>query len=182
MHQHLAVAEGLQHAAVGQHGPAQAARRLGPEQEVAVAGEHRHRPAARGLGQRLQRLRHRADRVGRGVELLVADPDLEQVAQQHDQVGIAGRQVFGQRVGGGGCLLAKVQVGQQLDAAPVRRGMDLAGGPERAVQQRDHSTITARVMTTSSTGTSSWKPREPVRTFSIWSTIAVPSTTRPKTA
>lgn len=48
---------------------------------------------------------------------------------------------------------------------------------------RDYSSMTSAFsITTGSTGTSAWKPREQVRTLAISSTTSSPLVTRPKTA
>src|SRR5690606_377628 len=118
--------------------------------------------------------------LGRGIEYVVTDPDLEQVAQDEQCVGPAAgglRQPVEKRLRRGRLGGLQVQVRDDIDRLPVR-GYAQLGKAAAAI----HSTTTAFSMTTSSLGTSSWKPRRPVGTPSIFLTISVPLTTLPNTA
>ncbi len=128
---------------------------------------------------------------------VVADPDLEQVAEDEDRVGAGVQHVRGPGVERARRVLGQVQIGEQVDGAPVRRrnegrrrfggdrhghGRRRAGAASGDAGGRGHETTVARVSVTSSSGTSAWPPRLPVRTRSIASTTSWPETTRPKTA
>ena len=167
------------HAGVGRH-------RLA-EREVPVA-VHEEEGFARGdPAQQFEReLLERAGLPAR----VVADPGLEDVAQQEDRIRGRGRQVGAQSRQRRRHVRRQVQVGDQVDPPPA--GL----GPQRRQRRRQsgrgrhgtgggtatHSTATARSMMTASTGTSSWKPERLVLTFSILSTTSWPPTTLPNTA
>ena len=159
-------------------------KEAGADQEVPIAGQE-------GDGQPLccrpQQVQHLPLEAAGFVQAVVAHPDLEQVAEDEHRIGRCGGQVLRQRVRRVGCGRSHLQVRQHVHLLPalraaqhraVGRVLQLPG----ALHQSDHSTTTARWITTSSSGTSSWKPLRPVRTFSIWSTTSVPDTTLPNTA
>ena len=129
---------------------------------------------------------------------VVAQRDLEQVAEDEHGVGVGMAQVRRPGLEDARLCVRHVQVREQVDGARVRRrdeGRQGLGRRQRrcARRRRCHgagarldpprrqATTVARVIVTSSSGTSAWPPRLPVRTFSIASTTSSP-TTRPKTA
>ncbi len=76
-------------------------------------------------------------------------------------------------------------VGKQVPAGPGARNRNQGAWLARRLVDDlvdDYSTTVAFSITTSSSGTSWWKPELPVRTPLIWSTTSVPSTTLPNTA
>lgn len=126
---------------------------------------------------------------GNGV---VADPDLEQVTQHDEGVGLTGQWTIQVGPQDSQCLRivrVQVEVRDQVNRAPARRRpqdarlrLQLilhAGQTGNAVELQR---ATAFSMTTSSLGTSSWNPLRPVATPSIFLTMSVPPVTLPNTA
>src|SRR5690606_118284 len=160
-----AVAVHQQHAFTAQGGDAgireQGAARLPAEapadEEVAVAVHEVD--AGAGLAQLAQGAR---DSVLERAHAVIADPDLEEVAQDIQRFGLhrAFAQETQKRPGDVRAFLFKMQIGDQ----------------------QYHSMTSARSMITSSTGTSWWPPRMVVCTPLIFSTTSMPSTTSPNTA
>ena len=162
------------------------------DQEVAIAGHE-----ADGASRRSRSEHVGAERLEAALGHVVADPDLEQVAEDEHRVGVGVAQVRRPRLEHARRVLGEVQVGEQVDRTPVRRRDE--GGRCRGLRQRRcarrrrchgarparrrrHETTVARVIVTSSIGTSEWPARLPVRTRSIASTRSWPWTTRPNTA
>src|SRR4029078_10626305 len=95
-----------------------------------------------------------------------------------------------ERLEGAWRRLAEVQVAQEVDRVPAVGRGELREGGQGAVAGLRHrgrhasrrQSTTARWITTSSSGTSSWKPLRPVFTPSIASTTSWPATTLPNTA
>lgn len=107
-------------------------------------------------------------------QVVVADPSLEDVAEQIERVG-------GRR--------AADQPPQLLEALWVlRRQVQVGGEQDRpaaladfVVMQRRQASSSAPVMTTSSSGTSACGGRRVVRTLAMLSTTSLPSVTLPNT-
>ncbi len=123
-----------------------------------------------------QRLR---DRIG----LIVADPDLEQVAEQEQVAGAARVRVepLEKQRGGARVVIAQVHVGANSgapgDRAPLRRtGRSASGAAD------DFAIPVTDSIITGSAGTSRNGPTEPVRTLRIALTTSMPLTTLPNTA
>ncbi len=129
------------------------------EKEVAIAGDHADRHA--GVGDAAQSDR---DAFGeRLAQLVVADPGVEQVAEDVDARGVAGR-------AGAECI-------ERVDQRrPRRRQVEI-----REEQRGLYRTSSARLITTSSLGTFWWKPLFAVATPLILSTTSWPAVTRPNT-
>ena len=104
---------------------------------------------------------------------VIAHPGLEQIAQDEQGVCRLALQPGGQSRLSGRRVRPQVQVRDESKAPP--RGRRLKGAKQA-------QTSTAFSMTSASSGTSSWKPLRPVRTFSMASTTSVPATTLPNTA
>ncbi|OIQ84469.1 hypothetical protein GALL_337250 [mine drainage metagenome] len=170
--QHDATSAELQQAGVGQALRAAGVGQGVAEQEIAVAALQRQRAAAVDVA--AQRVDDAAC-TGVDAELIVADPRFEQVAEHEQRVGAAGAgaEPVDERRGRARRRLAQVQIGDE-GQPPPRRRRDEGGVQAQA--------STAFSMITSSTGTSWWKPRLPVRTPLIASTTSSPETTRPNTA
>ena len=164
------------------------------DEEIAIAGHEADRPIGGGGGEHLGAARFEA-----ALGHVVADPDLEQVAEDEHGVGVGVAQMRRPGLEHARRVLGQVQVREQVDRAPVRRrdeGRERLGLRQRrcARRRRCHGagrsarpprrqeTTVARVIVTSSSGTSAWPPRLPVRTFSIASTTSWPDDDAPKTA
>ena len=123
--------------------------------------------------------------VGRRcVEDIVADPEFEQVAEDEDRVGLVA--VTSTKCSKAATVLgiASLRCRSEMETAGARwspRPLFAHRSRSRRSCSRDQTT-TAFSITTSSTGTSWWKPFEPVFTFLILSTTSMPSTTLPNTA
>ena len=118
MAEHKALATEDQHGRVRQAGDAAVRKERRARQKVAVAVHEVH-------GQALRRsLQGRAalgfDAAG-FVQGIVAHPHLEQVAQDEKGVGRGALQVVLPGANGGGLTGLQVQVGNEIDRAPVRR-------------------------------------------------------------
>ena len=158
-----------------------------PTQEVAVADHEgdralRARPRASTSAQRASK--PRSARV-------VADPDLEQVAEDEHRIGAAcARRCAAQASKVRGVLASRCRSEMKSIARQPRRrderriaqGQREAGGAVRCHAVGSGHDGGAAMIVTSSSGTSSWPPLLPVRTCSIASTTSVPSTTLPNTA
>jgi len=101
--------------------------------------------------------------------MVVADPGLEQVAEDVERIrtGCLFLQKTKKTPAGERAFIGQMQVGDEEAATCLHRLLQ---------------TISALVMTTSSSGTSWCPARLPVFTFLILSTTSVPSTTLPNTA
>ena len=129
---------------------------------------------------RRSRLRSRAA-VGR----VVADPDLEQVAEDEDRIGRRGLEVAVPGVEGRGLRGLQMQVGdagRPCASAAARRARRRRPARPCCSALMRQALTTAFSITTSSSGTSSWKPLRPVFTALILSTTSLPSMTLPNTA
>ena len=185
VHQQGTLAEGLQHGGVVQRGGAAIGQKVGGEQEVPVADHDEDGAVPGGAAQHAQ-----APGLVRLGPHVVANPGLEQVTQDEEGVGGCLRQVPCEGRGGAGQAFVQVDVGDEINAPPRgrcgegggARESGLPGKPGVPARRHAHQTSTAWVMTTSSSGTSSWKPLRPVLTFSMASTTSVPATTLPNTA
>ncbi|EWS57920.1 hypothetical protein Y694_04162 [Methylibium sp. T29-B] len=186
------LAEGPQHRRIGQGRHAALLQQFDADQEVAVACHEGHAASRGGFLQHLDDLVLEALMPG-----VVADPYLEQVAENEHRLGARVQQVLRERLKGEGMARLQVQVGDEVDRPPFSGRLELpelrqrrghAGAPGRCGRRRGHrlrapqATSFARVITTSSSGTSSWPPWRPVFTRSIASTTSVPATTLPNTA
>lgn len=106
-------------------------------------------------------------------EDVIAHPHFEQITEDEEGVKAARCQVLLECGRRGRVSGLQMQVRDEVDPPPVGRPLDRGPGIQMA---------TAFSMTTSLTGTSSWKPLRPVLTARMASTISVPPTTLPKTA
>jgi hypothetical protein len=123
-----AFAEGEQHRRILQSHHAALVQERGAEQEVAIAGHEGQAALRRRL---LEDGRHLG--LEGAVAGVVADPGLEQVAEDEHGVGGCLAQVPGERVRGARMTGLQVQVGDEIDAAPAgRRGELVQGGQRRA--------------------------------------------------
>src|SRR5574340_1352634 len=140
------------------------------QHEIPVSVHEIHRRT--GIGQRLEMVRGIVRNL---LVVVVADPGLEQVAQDVERVGTGN--LFVEKVkktpGGDRAFVGEVQVRDEEAAARTWF---------RSQAHRRRQTISALVMTTSSSGTSWCPARLPVLTFLILSTTSMPSTTLPNTA
>ena len=158
-------------------------------EKVAVAGHEEDRGA--GVGELTDR---RGDAgVEGGLEVVVAGPVFEQVAEDEEAGRLARRALEEGEEGCdvGGLVLGQVEVGNEQcrkrraggfrhrGGGPARPGR--GGSRLRRVARGHDQTTSARSMTTSSLGTSWWKPLEPVLTLRIASTTSMPSVTLPNT-
>ena len=110
-----ALAPGGQHGRVGQRHRPRGLEHRAAEQEVAVADHESHGAAAARFGQHVDALA-----VERQVARIVADPCFEQVAEDVHRVGLRVVQVSGPAAESGRQGLAQVQVGNEVDGAPMR--------------------------------------------------------------
>ena len=139
------------------------------EEKIAVATRDVERDAM--VGQRSQRFDYRAGE--RLTALVIADPGVEQVAENVDPVGVARRP-------------SCEGVERRGNGRPPGREMQV-GDEQRRVHRRRHETQIARTassacrITTSSRGTSWWNPAVPVGRLAMRSTTLVPAATLPKT-
>ncbi len=145
------------------------------EQGIAVAVHQQQAPAVgRVRGQCIDD----GSRGGRGV---VADPELEEVAED-DEFAMP-RRVVGEEPqearDRARPFRGEVQVRDE-ERVHERRGRRRDGKHRRRIGQA-HSTISARSISTSDSGTSWCMPWRPVRTALILSTTSKPSVTLPKT-
>ena len=153
------------------HRPRRRVRRKGHvEQEIAVAA-HRVDPRTACADRRQPVQKRLRDRVG----LVVADPGLEQVAEQEQVAGAARLRIElrEEQRGGARVVVAEVHVGAEQRNL-VRRPSDL-----------DHfapPTTAIESISTASAGTSWYGPTVPVRTLRIALTTSMPLTTLPNTA
>ena len=156
MRQHELPFRRRQHGGVGQERDAGGRGEGVAKQEVAVTVHDGDlQPGVGGRAQRGDDLR-----VVRVIAVVVADPGLEEVAEDVEGLGFA---------------RAAREEAEEQRSRPGRPGRQVEVGDE------EDQTISAFSMITSSTGTSWWKPLLPVRTARILSTTSRPSTTSPNT-
>ena len=178
MGQQHALAERMQQRRVGQQRDATVGQPLGADQKVAVAVHEGDGATTCRLAQH-----RRAFGLEAFATRIVADPGLEQITEDEDGIGRRAGQVLSQGVEGRGRQSAKMQIAQHIDRLPHRRRDKVVEAARRGrLPWRIGQTTTALVMTTSSSGTSSWPPLRPVLTPPIASTMSCPPTTLPKTA
>ena len=190
-----ALAESDDDGGIGQsHDAVRLEQRIADE-EIAVAGHEADRPFGGGGGEHLGAARFEA-----ALGHVVADPDLEQVAEDERRrrrrcgAGAPPRPRTRAACSRPRCRSESRSIARQC-AGATKVGGDSAFGSAGACGDdaatvpaasarplRRQETTVARVIVTSSSGTSAWPPRLPVRTFSIASTTSWPETTRPKTA
>ena len=108
-----------------------------PEQEVTVAVHHVERMPGR-VGAQIGADVSQEVVFGLGgpfgrssVEQVVADPDLEQVAEDEERIRLAVLQVAPEGLSGGGLTGLQVQVGDEVDYAPMRWGVQFAPARRR---------------------------------------------------
>jgi len=107
---------------------------------------------------------------------IVTYPNLKQVTEYDQSIGWAAAQVRPPGGYRGGIAGLQVQVRDEINAGPALGRDELWGRHAKG------QSATARSITTSSTGTSSWYPLRLVLTAAILSTTSVPPTTLPNTA
>ena len=156
MAEQQALAPGRQHRGVGQTHQSTCAQHRGAQKEIAVAHHERNLPAAGCISQHVD-----AGAFERQFARVVADPHLEQVAEDEDGISRCLPQVSRQRVDRSRHRCAQVQVGDEIHLPPGRwRGVVEVGrkrpgrGTGRAACFHQPTTV-ALSMRTSSSGTSS---------------------------
>src|SRR5690606_4275947 len=140
------------------------------EQEIAVAA-HRVDPRAA----RAERLQPVEKGLRNRIGLVVADPGLEQVAEQEQVAGATRLRIepLEEQRGSARVVVAEVHVGaEQRDVARRSPDFDHFAPPTTAIESIE----------TASTGTSWYGPTVPVRTLRIALTTSMPRMTLPNTA
>ena len=169
---------------IGQQCGAGRLREALAQQEIAIAVSDEQRNA--GVGNAAQRCHDgRDERIG---HLIVADPPVEQVAQDIDRGGSA-RGAGRKGIEGserGRTLRRQVQIGQEERRRHSGNGVTGWGQVSAPIRcrlrlTRQPATSSAFRITTSSFGTFWWNPLLPVGTARILSTTSWPATTLPNT-
>jgi hypothetical protein len=107
------LAEADQHRRIGERRHAAFSEHVDADEEVPIAGHEAEEASLAGLGQHRHALRLEAIVAG-----VVADPDLEQVAEHDDRIGIGAAKVRRERVEGARRVFTEVEIAQEVDAAP----------------------------------------------------------------
>ncbi len=146
-----ALPEGLQDDWVGQGHHATIVEHLGPDEKVSVADQEGDTTSARGLRQDAA-----AVRLESVMPDVVADPNVEQVAQNEHRVGRCRQQVGRPGLVSARHVWRQVQVGYEIDPRPLRRRCQFPERGQGGNRRRDHAryTTVAETIRTSSKGTS----------------------------